>query len=353
VSLASGAGHPPLCAGPAVRRLFGCNLREGLASLAVVALPAAATWFQQRHAWLGLFGAILLPILFASLALLAAQALLGPYFGWPAAWLVLLAGLVAGAALGFAAYQHWMAALQLRPMADARLLASSFGVAALATGVPLWRAQGQARAQHLADLRQAALVAEMKALQAQVEPHFLYNTLANTRYLARRDPDKAAEMLEHLIAYLHGALPDMRASSSTLGRECELADHYLALMAIRFGDRLHYRVDCAPELAEVAMPPLMLMTLVENAVKHGLEPQPGPVSITLAASRQDGALHLTVADDGAGLAAAKQGEGVGLRNLRERLAAYGPAARFTLSRSAAGVTEARLVLPDAPIGFEQ
>jgi LytS/YehU family sensor histidine kinase len=286
------------------------------------------------------------PILFASLALLAAQALLGPYLGWPAAWLVLLAGLAAGAALGFAAYQHWMTALQLRPMADARLLASSFGVAALAMGVPLWHAQGQARAHHLASLRQAALVAEMKALQAQIEPHFLYNTLANTRYLARHDPDKAAQMLEHLIAWLHGALPDMRATTSTLGREFELAGHYLALMAIRFGERLQYRVDCPPALAGVGMPPLMLMTLVENAVKHGLEPQPGAVAITLAAHRQDECLHLTVTDSGAGLGAASPDGGVGLRNLRDRLAAlYGGTARFSLSRLDGGETEARLVLP--------
>jgi sensor histidine kinase YesM len=199
----------------------------------------------------------------------------------------------------------------------------------------------------VAHLRQAALVAEMKALQAQVEPHFLYNTLANTRYLTRRDPDKAAQMLEHLIGYLHGALPDMRAATSTLGREFQLADHYLALMAIRFGERLRYRVDCPAALADTPMPPLMLMTLVENAVKHGLEPQPGPVSITLSAERAGNALRVTVLDDGAGLGrAASPGEGVGLSNLRERLAAmYGHTAGFTLSRAREGLTEARLMLP--------
>jgi sensor histidine kinase YesM len=212
--------------------------------------------------------------------------------------------------------------------------------------VPLWHAQGQARAQQVAGLRQAALVAEMKALQAQVEPHFLYNTLANTRYLARRDPDKAAQMLEHLIGYLHGALPDMRATTSTLGREFQLADHYLALMAIRFGERLRYRVDCPSALADAPMPPLMLMTLVENAVKHGLEPQPGPVSITLSAGQAGGALQVSVRDDGAGVGKAAPVEGVGLSNLRERLAAmYGHKASFTLSRAPEGLTEARLMLP--------
>lgn len=338
-------GDDALCANPAVRRLFACSLREAPASLALVALPMALAWAWHRHAWVGLFGAILLPIGLASFALPLAGRLLGRHLRWPAAWIVLLAALLAGASVGLAAYQHWMNAMLLRPMADARVFAASFGVAALAMGVPLWHAQGQARARHLAGLRQAALVAEMKALQAQVEPHFLYNTLANTRYLARRDPDKAAEMIEHLIGYLHGALPDMRAAASTLGREFELAGHYLALIAIRFGDRLHYRADCPRELADLPVPPLMLMTLVENAVKHGLEPKPGPVSITLDARRDGDSLRVAVRDDGAGLAGGAA-DGVGLANLRERLSAmYGNAARFDLSRSAAGGTEACLVLP--------
>jgi signal transduction histidine kinase len=344
----------PLHAGAAVRRLFGCSLREGLASLAFVVVPVSLAWGGQRYAWLGLFGAILLPIAFACLALLLARAVLGRRFDWLAAWIVLLAALLPGAWAGLAAYQHWLGAFGLSGMADAKVFSASFGVAALALGMPLWHAQGQARAQHVAHLRQAALVAEMKALQAQVEPHFLYNTLANTRYLTRRDPEKAAQMLEHLIGYLHGALPDMRATTSTLGREFQLAEHYLALMAIRFGERLRYRVDCPDALAELPMPPLMLMTLVENAVKHGLEPQPGPVSITLAASRAGDALQVLVADDGPGPGqAATPGAGVGLANLRERLLAmYGHKASFRLSRPNEASTEARLLLPLQPIPVE-
>jgi LytS/YehU family sensor histidine kinase len=343
----------PQCAGAAVRRLFGCSMREGLAGVGLVVVAGALAWGWHRYTWLGLFCAILLPIASGSLALLLAlllaRSLLGRRFAWWAAWSVLLAALPLGAVSGLAAYQHWMNVSGMLGMADAKVFAASFGVAVLAMGVPLWHAQGQARAQHLAGLRQAALVAEMKALQAQVEPHFLYNTLANTRYLTRRDPDKAAQMLEHLIGYLHGALPDMRASTSTLGREFELADHYLALMAIRFGERLRYRVDCPGALADAPVPPLMLMTLVENAVKHGLEPQPGEVSITLAAARAGDALQVTVQDDGAGLdraAGAGAGTGVGLSNLRQRLfAMYGHKASFSLARARGGLTEARLVLP--------
>jgi sensor histidine kinase YesM len=216
----------------------------------------------------------------------------------------------------------------------------------LALGLPLWQAQVRARAQQMAGLRHAVLAAELKALQAQVEPHFLYNTLANTRYLARQDPERAAQMLEHLIAYLHSALPDLRAQASTLGRECELAGHYLALMQVRFGERLQYRVDCLPELAETAVPPLLLMTLVENAVQHGVEPQPGSVSVCVLAGRDARGLRITVSDDGAGIGQAVLGSGVGLRNLRERLhALYGDKATFQLVARTGGGAESRLVLP--------
>jgi signal transduction histidine kinase len=334
------------CAGAEVARLFGCSRREFVASLGLVAAPAALAWTTHRYGWLALFGAMLLPIAFASLALLLARALLRSYFRWCAAWAVLLAGLAAGAAAGLFVYQLAMTLFGLPGMAEARVLAASFGAGALAMGVPLWHAQGQATARQVAELRQAALVSELKALQAQIEPHFLYNTLANARYLARRDPDKGAQMLEHLIGYLHGALPDMRANMSTLGREFELADHFLALMAIRFGERLRYRAVCPPELAALPMPPLMLMTLVENAVKHGVEPQPGQVSVSLAASVKDNALLLIVADDGIGPVPSAGGSGVGLANLRARLASmYGDAATFSLARGVDGLTEARLFLP--------
>jgi LytS/YehU family sensor histidine kinase len=155
-------------------------------------------------------------------------------------------------------------------------------------------------------------------------------------------------MLEHLIAYLHGALPDMRSQASTLGREFDLAGHYLALMAIRFGERLRYRLDCPSALAGLQLPPLLLMTLVENAVKHGVERKPGQVEVALEARRSGDALRVVVSDDGAGLGGAVLGSGVGLRNLRQRLAAlYGGRAQFDLRRTPAGMTEAVLTLPVA------
>jgi signal transduction histidine kinase len=330
-----------------VRRLYGCTARQALCSLAVLcAFVAGAAWLQ-RDGLIGLFAAILLPMLLACAVLLLAARLLGARFGWHAAWSGLLLSGAAGALGALAPYRAWM-----------QVLACAFGIVVLALGLPLWQAQVRARAQQMAGLRHAVLAAELKALQAQVEPHFLYNTLANTRYLARQDPERAAQMLEHLIAWLHSALPDMRSQASTLGREFDLAGHYLALMAIRFGERLQYRVDCPAGLADMPVPPLLLMTLVENAVKHGVERKAGPVSVTLDAQAAGAAVTITVGDDGAGPGAGPGGtvlgSGVGLRNLRERLVAlYGGAARFELRRTPAGVTEAMLTLPcKAAAGLE-
>lgn len=334
------------CAGAQVQRLFGCSAREYLSSLALVGAAAMLAWAGRHYTWVALFAAIVLPIALASMALPLARAALRAYFRWSAAWTVLLAALASGSALGLAAYHHVMAVVALPGMADINVLAASFGAGVLAMGVPLWRAQGQATERQVAQLRQVALVAELKALQAQVEPHFLFNTLANARYLARREPDKASDMLEHLIGYLQGALPDMRASASTLGREFQLADHYLALMAIRFGERLRYRVSCPQGLETLPLPPLMLMVLVENAVKHGLEPQPGPVLVTVAAGVDGDVLQVTVEDDGPGPGTSAAGTSVGLANLRARLASiYGGAAGFELSRTPAGVTLARIAIP--------
>ncbi len=153
-------------------------------------------------------------------------------------------------------------------------------------------------------------------------------------------------MQQKLIAYLRSALPDMRSSSSTLGREFELAEHYLALMAIRFGERLSYQLDCDVGLKTAAMPPLMLMSLVENAVQHGVEPMPGTVRISLQASAVNGVLQVVVMDDGAGIAANALGSGVGLANLRARLQAqYGHHAGFALRIEAGHATRAELTLP--------
>ncbi|MFC5551699.1 sensor histidine kinase [Massilia aerilata] len=333
-------------AAAAVRRLYGCSARQGMLSLVHLCVFVAGAAWLQRYSLIGLFAAILAPMLLACALLLLGARVFASRFGWREAWGALVFASTAGSLAALPAYRAWMTAHGSSGLPNLQVLACAFGISILVLGLPLRQAQVRAHAQQLAELRHAVLAAELKALQAQVEPHFLYNTLANTRYLARQDPERAAQMLEHLIAYLHSALPDMRSRDSTLGREFDLAGHYLALMAIRFGERLRYRLDCPPGLAGMPVPPLLLMTLVENAVKHGVERKPGAVSVTLDAQRAGAAVTIVVGDDGAGLVDAALGSGVGLRNLRQRLAAlYGGRAAFDLRRTSGGITEAVLTLP--------
>jgi LytS/YehU family sensor histidine kinase len=332
----------------AVRRLYGCTWRQALLSALCLAVVSGAMLALRQVALLALFGAILLPAFLTCALLLLAARLFPQQLGWRGAWALLLLACGGGAWAVLPVYQHLLDAWQVLALPDQQVQACAFGVSAAMLGLPLWHARTRAHARQLAGLRHVALAAELKALQAQVEPHFLYNTLANTRYLARHQPVRAVEMLEHLIAYLHSALPDMRSQASTLGREFELAEHYLALMAIRFGERLGYRLDCPPELAAFPLPPLLLMTLVENAVRHGVEPKPGSVRVELRASSEGESVRIVVADDGAGIDNTVLGSGVGLRNLRARLAAlYGERAGFSLARTPQGMTEAVLRLPAA------
>ena len=325
---------------------FGWSARASLLTLLNLAVFIGAAVLLRRFAWLGLFGAILLPILLASLVLPAWQCRFGSMLGWSGTWACLLVANAVGATGALPLYHRWSAAFTSGRLPDQQLLVCAFGISTAILGLPLWHSQVKQRAAQMATLRHAALAAELKALQSQIEPHFLYNTLANARYLVRHDAERAAQMLEHLIAYLHSALPDLRAQTSTLGRECELAGHYLALMQVRFGARLQYRVDCPSALSAAPMPPLLLMTLVENAVQHGVEPKPGVVLVSITVERIDGAVRIGVCDDGAGIGPAVLGSGVGLRNLRQRLAAlYGERASFHLTARAGGGAEARLVLP--------
>ena len=191
--------------------------------------------------------------------------------------------------------------------------------------------------------------AKLSALQAQVEPHFLYNTLASVQALTEVDPARANEMTGHLIQYLRNALPKMRESLSTVGQEVELARAYLNILQMRMGERLAFEISVAPGLESAPFPPLMLPSLVENAIKHGLEPQREGGKVTIAADAPDGKLRVTVADTGRGLPEAP-GQGVGLANIRERLAAlYGDAARLVIEANPPQGVRATLEVPrEAP-----
>ena len=179
-------------------------------------------------------------------------------------------------------------------------------------------------------MSQQVTEAKLQALQAQVEPHFLYNTLASVQALTEVDPERESEMTGHLIAYLRNALPKMRESVSTVAQEIDLARAYLNILQMRMGDRLTFEIDVPANLANAPFPPLMLPSLVENAIKHGLEPQREGGNVRISAEARDGKLRLTVADTGRGFTDAL-GAGVGLANIRERLAGlYGDAAKLTL-----------------------
>ncbi len=187
-------------------------------------------------------------------------------------------------------------------------------------------------------MSQQVTEAKLAALQAQVEPHFLYNPLASVQALTEVDPARANEMTGHLIQYLRNALPKMRESVSTVGQEVELVRAYLSILKMRLGERLAFTIDVPPQCAEMPFPPLMLPSLVENAIKHGLEPQREGGTVHITASADAGRLRLVVADTGRGFSATP-GAGVGLANIRERLAAlYGEGARLTIeANSPAGV----------------
>jgi hypothetical protein len=172
--------------------------------------------------------------------------------------------------------------------------------------------------------------AKLQALQAQVEPHFLYNTLASVQALTEIDPGKANEMTGHLIQYLRNALPKMRESVSTVGQEVELVRAYLNILQMRMGKRLAFEIDVPEELMAQPFPPLMLPSLVENAIKHGLEPQREGGVVRITARVVAGKLQVACADTGKGFGESI-GDGVGLTNTRERLAGlYGDAGRLTL-----------------------
>jgi LytS/YehU family sensor histidine kinase len=168
--------------------------------------------------------------------------------------------------------------------------------------------------------------ARLSMLHAQVEPHFLYNTLASAQLLTRSDPPKADRMLGHLIMYLRKSIPRTEQSMSTLGEELERAQAYLEILRIRMGDRIAVQIQVPEPLKATPFPPMMLQTLVENAIKHGLEPVPGGGTIWILAREAQGRVSVTVADDGRGFSEDGGGTGIGLKNVRERLQlAYGEA----------------------------
>ena len=153
-------------------------------------------------------------------------------------------------------------------------------------------------------LKRQLAEAQLKTMQAQVEPHFLFNTLASVDYLIETAPSTASKMQKSLIQYLRAALPQMREGSTTLGKEVQLCRSYLEILKFRMEDRLQYSLIVPQGLSSAQFPPMMLQSLVENSIKHGLEPKPEGGSLTISADISNGRLRVTVADSGLGFAAA-------------------------------------------------
>jgi hypothetical protein len=177
--------------------------------------------------------------------------------------------------------------------------------------------------------------ARLRLLQAQVEPHFLFNTLANVQALVDSGSPQASKVLTSLIAYLRAAVPRMHSQTTTLETEVDLARAYLDLMQMRIPDRLQYVIHLDPAAARLNCPPMTLLTLVENAVRHGIDPGEAGGRIDVDIWIRDGRCVMRVTDTGVGLKSVSHGLGTGLTNLRERLKlAFGGDAQLTLTETA-------------------
>ena len=200
-------------------------------------------------------------------------------------------------------------------------------------------------------LKRQLAEARMATMQAQVEPHFLFNTLASIEHLIETDPPRAGRMQRALIDLLRATMPTLRdggaAGPRTLGQERLVIEPYLAILKIRMEDRLEPEVNIPDGLHSAECPPMMLQMLVENAIKHGLEPKPEGGLLRVEATVVDGDLRLTVSDSGVGLAPeGLQGKGTGLKNIRERLALrYGTAAKLSVEPREGGGTRVVVRLP--------
>jgi Histidine kinase len=207
-----------------------------------------------------------------------------------------------------------------------------------------------AEAQEMAEaesLKRQVVEARMAAMQAQVEPHFLFNTLASIDHLIEVDPPRASRMQRNLIALLRASMPAMREAATTLGRELQVVRPYLEILKVRMEDRLRADINVAEGLYSADFPPMMLQSLVENAIKHGLEPKPEGGTLRVEAEVAHGKLVVSVADTGAGFGrAATVGTGTGLNSIRERLKLiYGAQAELRIGENSPTGTRVSVVVP--------
>ncbi len=271
---------------------------------------------------------------------------------WPESWraaLWLVFGIAMGYAIGttigdtYAGHSTWEL-LHLDPKRFMAIMVSSAGISAGFLGYFYLRGKAES-------LQRQASEAQLRLLESQLEPHMLFNTLANLRALIGTDPDRATAMLDRLNDYLRATLQasrtDGQATRHTLADEFTRLDDYLAIMAVRMGPRMVYTLDLPEELAAHPLPALLLQPLVENSIRHGLEPSVRGGEIRISARREGNLLALTVQDDGVGCDKAADA-GFGLQQVRERLAtAFGGRGRLDFSSDPGQGTTATVYLPYA------
>jgi sensor histidine kinase YesM len=325
---------------------YGVNNATWLEAVSISFLLIVATGFAMLSAWFGYtkYTVSVKTVLFV-FGLAVAGALLGGLIGryvkvgslqgvvddfGSFGGRVLVAGLIAGAVY---------AGLLLAVMLVRRRVLQS-------RNEELKRQAEQERiARQLADAR-------LRLMQAQVEPHFLFNTLASVQQLAEakgRAPEAAA-LTGELITFLRAGLAGLRDDTTTLAREFEMAAAFLAIMKTRMGDRLSFHLNLPEGLADRAVPPAMLISLVENAIKHGLEPSKAGGELHISARHQDSRLYVEVRDTGLGLGIGQTGPGggVGLTNVRERLQAiYGDGAALSIEENQPNGVVAMISIDDA------
>jgi len=268
-------------------------------------------------------------------------------------WRVVLVVAVIGAALGggaaaaIAFAPDWSAVWSASPRTVLRewLLGAVFS--AFFVGLSLVNAAARQRERAQFATQQRLLEERLQMLTARIEPHFLMNTLANLRYLVKSDAATACAMLDHLSDFLQGALERSRDLASTLGHEVQIVESYLAIMRIRMGEKLRFEIEVPEALRDAAFPALLLQTLVENAITHGIGPADQPGLVWIRVREEYRHIVLTVGDNGVGFGApGKPGQGVGLGNVRDRLEVfYRGRASFRIGSATAGGTEAMLVIP--------
>jgi len=263
-----------------------------------------------------------------------------------------LLGVFVGFTLASLVFDFGFTSWFTKPAAIFSIVVTSLVISTIMTVIFFWRersavaeaAVARERERH-ERIERESLAANLRALQAQIEPHFLFNTLANVSSLIDADRAEAKRMLESFIRFLRASLAATREATTTLGAEAELIASYLDVLQIRMGDRLRYAIDVPAGLRGFTLPPMLLQPVVENAIRHGLEPKVSGGEVSMRVAEEAGGVIVDVADTGVGFAPTTRG-GVGLSNLRERLKLlYGERASLEVSDVPGGGTRVRLKIP--------